>query len=202
MSLNMNTDIRALYGVGAARAAAYARLGVRSVGDLLLHYPKRYENRGDVKLLTDTLPDEKSAVVLTVASEPKCAQLKGRLSLLKFRAFDDSGSCEITYFNQNYLKNVFTPGLQFRFYGKIEKKGGKYFLASPSYEPFSEDAQLPPLVPIYPLTEGLTQKQISKDVSTALLVLGAHNISDHLPEDVRIRNSLCTYSYAINNIHL
>ena len=75
MSLNMQTDIRALYGVGAARAAAYARLGVRSVGDLLLHYPRRYENRGDVKLLADTLPDEKSAVVLTVASEPRSAQL-------------------------------------------------------------------------------------------------------------------------------
>ena len=53
MAIDMNTDIRALYGVGAARAKAYARLGVSNVGELLGHYPKRYENRGDVKLLCD-----------------------------------------------------------------------------------------------------------------------------------------------------
>ena len=201
MALGTNTSVKELYGVGAARAKAYAKLGVTSFGDLLSHYPKRYENRGDIRLLCDSSDDAKTALVLTVATEPKCATLKGRLSLLKFRAYDDSASCEITYFNQNYLKSVFTPGLSFRFYGKVEKKGGKYFLSSPSYEPYNEEVELPPLIPIYPLTEGLTQKQVSKDISNAISSLGEHNIPDILPEDVRLRNSLCTYSYAVKNIH-
>ena len=121
MALDMNTDIKALYGVGPSRAAAYARIGVHTVGDLLSHYPARYENRGDVKLLSETSPDSKSAVILTVATEPKIANIKRGMSLLKFRAFDESGMCDITYFNQNYLKDKFSVGSTFRFYGKVEK---------------------------------------------------------------------------------
>ena len=201
MALGLDTSVKELYGVGAARAKAYAKLGIYDLGGLLTHYPRRYENRGDVRALESCDNGERCAFVLTVATEPKCATLKGRLSLLKFRAFDESASCEITYFNQNYLKSVFTPGLTFRFYGKVEKKAGRYYLGSPSYEPYSESQPLPPLVPIYPSTEGLSQKQIAKDIQTAIGVLGAHNISDPLPEDVRLKNSLCTYSYAIGNIH-
>ncbi len=203
MSLNMQTNIKSLYGVGAVRAAAYAKLGVSSVGDLLLHYPKRYENRGDIKLLSDTLPEDKSALLLTVATEPKVAQLKGRLSLLKFRAFDESGVCEITYFNQNFLKNVFVVGSEFRFYGKVERKGKKgYAMSSPIYEAYREDPPLPPLTPIYPLGESLTQKQISKDISTVFQSFNTSTVKDPLPEDIRIANSLCTLPYAIRNIHM
>ncbi|MBO7249984.1 MAG: ATP-dependent DNA helicase RecG [Clostridia bacterium] len=203
VSLNMQTNIKALYGVGAVRAAAYAKLGVSTVGDLLLHYPKRYENRGDIKLLSDTLPEDKSAVLLTVATEPKVAQLKGRLSLLKFRAFDESGVCEITYFNQNFLKNVFVVGSEFRFYGKVERKGKKgYAMASPVYEAYREDPPLPPLTPIYPLGDSLTQKQVSKDISTVFQSFNTSTVKDPLPENIRIANSLCTLPYAIRNIHM
>ncbi len=202
MALGLRTSVKELYGVGAARAKAYSRLGIYELGSLITHFPSRYENRGDIRPLYECDGGERCSFILTVATEPKCAQLKGRLSLLKFRAFDESASCEITYFNQNYLKNVFTVGLQFRFYGKLEKKAGKYYLSSPAYEPYSENTPLPPLMPIYRLTEGLSQKQVAKDVKAALTTLGEHNIPDHLPEDIRLRNSLCTYSYAIKNIHL
>ena len=126
MALGLDTSVKELYGVGAARAKAYARLGIYDLRGLLLHFPRRYENRGDVRALASADNGERCSFLLTVATEPKCATLKGRLSLLKFRAFDDSGSCEITFFNQNYLKNIFTPGLTFRFYGKLEKKANKY----------------------------------------------------------------------------
>lgn len=201
MALNTTTSIKSLYGVGPAKAAAYARLGIYDVEDLLTHYPRRYENRGDIKLLCDTEPDIKNAVILTVATEPKVATLKGRLSLLKFRAYDDSGICEIVYFNQNFLKNVFTPGTQFRFFGKVEKKSKNYQMSSPSYEPYSEDTALPSLMSVYPLSDGLSQKQISKDLNTVFTTADLNTVKDPLPEDIRMRNSLCTLSYAIKNIH-
>ena len=70
-------DIKKLYGVGEARAKAYSALGISTVSDLLSHYPRGYENRGDVKLLCET-PDgektgERAAVILTVATEPRTA---------------------------------------------------------------------------------------------------------------------------------
>ncbi len=201
MSLDMNTDIKALYGVGPSRAAAYARLGIYTVDDLLSHYPSRYENRGDVKLLCEVDPDSKGAVILTVATEPKIATLRGRLTLLKFRAYDDSGTCEIVYFNQNFLKSVFSVGAQFRFYGKVERRAKNFTMSSPAYELYSEDIELPPLTSVYPLTEKLTQKQISKDIGTVFSTLSLRGVKDPLPEDIRISNSLCTRSFALRNIH-
>ncbi|MBQ7384031.1 MAG: ATP-dependent DNA helicase RecG [Clostridia bacterium] len=201
MAYSLNSDISSLRGRGPAKAAAYARLGIRELGDLLSHYPARYENRGDVKLLTEAEPDTKNAVILTVATEPKVSTLRGRLSLLKFKAYDDSGVCEIIYFNQNFLKNVFQLGAQFRFYGKVERKGKRFAMSSPAYEPFSEDAPLPPLTSVYRLTEGLSQKQINKDIDTVFDSVNTSAAEDSLPEDIRRRNSLCTLSYATKNIH-
>ena len=198
----MDTNIKKLYGVGEVRAAAYGRLGVATVGDLLRHYPRGYEDRGDIHLLSECDGVGKNALLLTVATEPKSARIRGRMSMLKFRTYDDSGVCEITFFNQEYLKNVFTPGATFRFYGRVEKKGNRYFMTSPAYEPYREDSLLPPLVPIYPLTEGISQKQIAKDMKSALTIAACSSErEDPLPEELRRRQGLCLEAYALRNIH-
>ena len=112
---NLNEiPVTALYGVGGVKAKAYAAAGVHSILDLLYYFPRAYEDRGNIKLLAETAPEYKSAVVLTVATEPKVANIKRGMSLLKFRAFDDSGVCDITYFNQNYYKDKFPIGSTFR----------------------------------------------------------------------------------------
>ena len=197
----MSTDIKKLYGVGQARAAAYGRLGIGTVEELLMHYPRGYEDRGNIRLLCEADGVTKSAHLLTVATEPRSARIKGRMSLLKFRAYDDSGVCEITFFNQDFLKNVFAVGAAFRFYGRVERKGKGYAMTSPAYEPYREDVELPPLVPVYPLTEGLSQKQIAKDMKSALTLLSSMGEEDILPSDVRHRQGLCLRSYALRNIH-
>ena len=200
----MSTDIRRLYGVGSVRAAAYARLGVHTVEDLLAHYPRGYEERGNIRLLCEADGLGKSAHVLTVATDPKSVRIRGRMSMVKFRAYDESGICEITFFNQEYLKAVFVPGSDFRFYGKVEKKGNRYFMTSPAYEPIREDETLPTLVPIYGLTEGITQKQLAKDMRAAMVLAASFEDggSDPLPEELRHRHGLCLQSYALRNIHM
>ena len=121
--IDRNSPVTVLSGVGPARAAAYEKMGVRTLGDLVTHYPRAYENRGDIRLLANASVDGKSAVVLTVASDPKTVRLRSHKSFLKFRAFDESGSCEIVYFNQDYLKSKCPIGSVYRFYGKVERTG-------------------------------------------------------------------------------
>ena len=199
---DMNTDVRKLYGVGQVRAATYARLGIETVGDLLLHYPRGYENRGDVRLLSETCDNVKSSVVLTVATEPRIARLKNRMTLVKFKAYDESGFCDITYFNQEYVKNIFPIGGEFRFYGRVQRSKNGYTMSSPAYEPYKDDSSLAPLIPVYPLTEGLSQKQIAKDMKAALTIAAvAEEQEDFLPEKIRERYSLCFRSYALRQIH-
>ncbi len=198
----LDVSVKKLYGVGAVRAAAYAKMGILTVADLISHYPRGYENRGDVRLLADTSEDSKSAVVLVVATEPRIARIKGRMTLLKFKAYDDSGVCEITYFNQDYLKNSFPLGSCFRFYGKVGRTRNGYTMSSPAHELFDDKVTLPPLVPVYPLTEGLSQKQIAKDMKAAWALASYSSLeADFLPEELREKHSLCVRSFALKQIH-
>ncbi len=192
--------ITALPGIGEARGRAYARLGVNTVGDLLYHYPRAYENRGDVRLLTECDGLSKCAVILTVATAPRVARIRRGMSILRFRAYDDSGMCEITFFNQDYLKATFTLGSTFRFFGKVEFERSKMVLSSPAFEPYAEGCSLPPFTPIYPLTEGLSQKQVAQSISAAIS-LGNRELIDYLPVEIRLRNKLCTRISALRGIH-
>ena len=202
-STNMNSLVTVLSGVGPARAAAYAKAGVETLGDLIYHIPRAYENRGDVRPLREARRDGgKTAVVLTVATEPRAARLPRRMTLLKFRACDETDAAEITFFNQEYLKSKFTVGSVWRFYGtvNINGRGSRYTMTSPAFEPW-EEGRLPDFTAVYPLSEGLSQKQLAQNVAEAMRLCGK-DIADPLPEDIRCANSLPTLGYALRNIHL
>ncbi len=199
MAVTRESPITTLPGIGRTKAEYYAKMGVRTLGDLLLHYPRAYENRGDVRTLADARTDGKSALILTVASEPRVVRLRSHKSFLKLRAFDETGSCEIVYFNQDYLKSQFSIGAVFRFYGKVERTGKKYSMAAPVAEPWTPSAKLPPLWAIYRMTEGISPRQIAKDVALTLELLGDE--TDPLPRALREKRALCPLSYAIGQIH-
>ena len=90
--------------------------------------------------------------------------------------------------------------MSFRFGGKVEKVGNRFAMSSPAYEPIIEDHPLRALLPVYRLSEGLTQKQVAANVLAAGALCGAE-IPDILPNEIRIRNRLCTLNYALRNIH-
>ena len=200
MSALHEISVNTLNGVGRVKAQAYAAAGVYTLLDLLYFFPRAYENRADIRELAETSPEYKCATVLTVATEPKIANIRRGMSLLKFRAFDDSGMCDITYFNQNYLKEKFPIGSTFRFYGKVERKKSKFEMTSPAAEPYVEGIPLPPLVPIYRLSDGLSQKQISQNVAD-VLAMASESMPDPLPESIRQKHKLCTIYFALRQIH-
>ncbi len=195
-----NAPITVLQGVGPARAKAYAKLGVETVSDILYHFPRAYENRGDVKPLSDCVAGEKSSVCLVIGTVPKKTMIRRGMTLLKFTAFDESGTCEITFYNQNYLADKFPLGATFRFYGQVEKVGKRYKMNSPAYDMVIEGEELPPLVPVYPMTEGLTKNRLSADIKAAMSAL-APEVSDYLPDEIRRRYRLCTLPFALRAIH-
>lgn len=202
--ITRESPVTVLPGVGKSRAACYEKMGVRTLGDLLEHYPRAYENRGNICLLADTDPDEKSAVVLTVSTQPKCVRLRSHKSFLKFRAYDDSASCEIVYFNQDYLRDAFEVGAEYRFWGRVERKGIQSLsMSSPAAEPIREGEKLPDLHPVWRRTEGISARQIAKDITAALNLLAADGDGeDSLPPQIRKARALCTRSFAERNIHL
>ena len=195
----MSKSISTIRGVGPAKAAAYAKLGVYTTTDLMYHFPRSYENRGDVHLLSEAPADGRVSVILTVGSEPRSTRIRGRMTLLKFKAFDESGVCEITYFNQEYLKSRFVLGSTFRFYGKVQRTAKRYTMTSPESEPYDESVPLPDLVPVYRLSEGLSPKQVISNVESVMAE--AAMLEDPLPEEIRLAERLATLPFALRNIH-
>lgn len=195
-----DASVKVLSGVGPARVKAYEKLGINTVSDLLYHFPRAYENRGDIKLLSECIPGNKASLVMVIGTVPKKTMIRRGMMLLKFTAFDESGTCEITFYNQNYLADKFPLGATFRFYGQVEKVGKRYKMNTPAYEMVIEGEELKPLVPVYPLTEGITKSRIASDIEAAMNVL-APEIEDYLPDEIRRRYKLCTLPFALRAIH-
>ena len=102
-----STPIGELRGVGKVKADAFLRLGISTVADLLYLFPRAYEKRGDVRLLGECEYGEPRSFILTVASEVRSVKVKSGITISSFRAFDDSGSVEVVFFNSPFVKNVF-----------------------------------------------------------------------------------------------
>ena len=197
----LDTEIKKLYGVGEVKARAYGALGISTVGDLLSHYPRGYEDKSDIKQLLEVDDSLKHAFLLTVATEPKTVKLKNRMTLTKFSCYDDSAHCEVIFFNQDFVRSVFSLGTTFRFFGKLERNSRGLSMSSPAYEKWDENADLPPMTSVYSLSAGLSQKQIAKDMRSALVLLACDKSEDPLPDELRLKYKLCTRSFALRNIH-
>ncbi len=198
----MNDSIRTLPGIGEKRQAQYAKLGIHTVLDLLRHFPRAYQNRSQLKLLKDVQDEEVCPVLVTVATEPRVTPpLKNRLVLMKFRVFDDSASATVTFFQQTYLKEVFHVGMVFRLFGKFKVRMGKIEITSPQFEPLFEGTTLPDYIPVYPLTDGLSQKMVSQAVSLALSRLEDDPPEEILPEALRGQRELPSAAEAYRLIH-
>lgn len=199
-------SVTVLKGVGQSRADALARMGILTLGDLIRTYPRAYQNRGDtltVREIKEKLIENGAGVhssVLTVASEPSVRMIRRGMVLLKLRAFDETGTVEITFFNQQYLKDTLHTGMTFRFFGRFSAVGKNLQLSSPITEPVSDEKPLDAIVPVYPLTNGIKQKFMSNAVGEALR-LCAGELDEYIPADALISLGLPSYSYTLRNIH-
>lgn len=199
--LDPNTEIRYLKGIGEKKALAFNKLGIETVRDLVTLFPRRYEDRSEFKPIALTMPDETVCIHAIVADTPHLSRIRRGLEIVKFRAVDESGSVDITYFNQAYIKNQIHQGEAYNFYGKISIHGSKRSMTNPVYERDGMPGGITGrIVPIYPLAAGLTQKNVLNAVSLAL-ELCRDALPDVLPEDIREKYQLAQLEFAYKNIH-
>ena len=187
MTRNLSTPVVQLNGIGKSRAEKLEKLGIRTLRDLIYYFPRAYENRGDVRTLGMHDTELPHSYVLTVASEVHSVMVKKGMTISKFRAFDESGSCEVIYFNSPFVKDVFHIGSTFRFFGKASfSKTRRLVLTAPKYEPIIDGVELDEFTPIYSLTDGISSKMLEKYIKSAIDDL-LPSIEDPLPEEVRLK---------------
>ena len=131
---DLNTEVRYLKGIGEKKAQALAKLGVFSLRDLVSFFPRKYEDRSMVKPIALTCDGESVCVEAMVAVTPRLARIRRGLDLVKLRAVDDSGSIDITFFNQPYARDNLRRGESYVFFGRIEASGPRRSMVNPAYE--------------------------------------------------------------------
>ena len=191
-----NDSVRKLHGVGDVRAAALEKLGIRTLRDLLYDFPRAYENRGHIRRLAEGSDGVKSAFLLTVGTEPKTARLRSRMTLTKFKAFDESGTVDVVFYNQEYVRQLFHIGDTVRFWGKLTYKKG-WSLNSPEFEMAPDGKLLPEFISTYSLNSNVSRKILEGLISSVLTM----EIPDFLPEDIRLKYKFPTLSRALRGVH-
>lgn len=196
-----DTELSALRGIGPKKVEAFRKLGVTTLRDLLTLFPRRYEDRSQFRPIALVLPDETVCIRAMVASEPRLVRIRRGMELVKLRAVDESGAVDITFFNQNYRKNNLHPGETYTFYGRVTVSGSKKAMANPVCEPEHSEGHLTGrIVPVYPLTAGLTQR-VMLDAMRAALDACADSVPDALPPEIAERYRLAQARFAYENIH-
>jgi len=204
------TELSAIKGIGVTRAASLRKLGINSVEELIGHFPRTYQDRGDVipiaELEIDEVNSVKAVVAATKLSRPGnkvmvrtelvCQSDGVRQGDGSLGTLLPSGILEAVWFNMPYMKNAFKSGVPYLFIGKVISRLGKLQMVSPEYEPFAPDA--PRIVPLYHATAGLSQKMLRKFVKAALEICGA---AETLDEQIISNYGLCSREYAVRNIH-
>ena len=196
----LNTDIRYIKGVGEARAKSLAKLGITDLRSLLSYFPRAYDDRRAYKTIADLIPGENACVCAVIAGEPKLSRIRKGLDLVKLRAVDETGALELTYFNQSYLKNTFHTGDAYVFFGRAEGTPSRPQMTNPLFEREGTHQITGRIMPIYPLTAGVSQSMLYKAVEQGLAAC-VDELPDILPENVRLVYQLCHTRFAYENIH-
>ncbi len=196
----LSDPVQQIKGIGEQRAKALAKLGITDLRSLIGWFPRRYEDRTSICPIAQLVPGESACVCAMVASPPTLSHIRRGMDLVKLRAVDDTGALDVTFFNQTWLKNSLEVGKSYLFYGKAEGSLTRKTMASPVVEPEGRRELTGRIVPIYPLTAGVSQLILSRSIRQGLSAC-AHILPDTLPDSVRLTHHLCRIEYAYENIH-
>lgn len=200
--LTLDTPISAMGRIGKSAAAALARLGLRTAGDLLRHLPVRHDDLTRVVPIAELVPGEVATVHGRVELIASRRSFRRRMVVTEAVVADDTGQLKVAWFHQPYVAKILTPGTKVSLAGRVDGNTLQLSMASPTYERLVEDR--PPthtsrLVPVYPATDGASQKQIRFLVSEAIPL--AAKLPDPLPENLRKQRGLAWRGDAVRWYH-
>jgi ATP-dependent DNA helicase RecG len=189
--------ISTLKQIGPKRAQLFEQLGLSTVGQLLRYYPRSYRDWQEVQDICDVAPDDTAIIRVTVTRPPAERRIRKGMILYKFSAADETGSVEVTLFNNKFGAARFASGAEFLLYGRLSGSGCYRTMSAPDFVPASEAGQIQP---IYGQTEGLPSRIIRQAAVQALTLL-PEQVRDPLPEELRTRRGLCGLREAICTMH-
>src|SRR5271157_731278 len=197
----LNASLTVLAGVGPRHAAMLVRLGLKTLGDMLYYFPRRYDDYSQLKPIHDLFYGQQVTVIGTVITvHPR--QVRGeKMSILEAVINDGTGGLRLTWFNQPWLANRLKVGEAISISGEVQQYLGRLVMNNPDWEPVeAENLSTNRIVPVYPLTANVTQKWLRKLIHQ-VVAYWAPKLTDHLPEFIRRSADLLDLNTALLQVH-
>ncbi len=197
--MNLNSPIRELKGIGEKTEKLFQKMGVYTLRDILLHYPRDYVKFPKLKYISEAAAGETAAVMVRMQSTPLVRKTR-RMQITTAHAETDGVVMQFVWFRMPYIKNMLKPGNIYVFYGKVIAKNNSVAMEQPTIYTMEQYEKIEGnLIPVYPLSFGLTNHAVQKAVRQALT--SEELLKEYLPEELLDKYELIPYRQAIHQIH-
>lgn len=197
---NLNKEIKYVKGIGPKRANKLSKLGIFTVSDLLFYFPRQYEDRNNLRKIFE-LKDEEKVTIRAIVSSIETSNVRKGLVITKVGVRDETGFARLVFFNQEYISSTLKKGDTVFVFGKVKKTSYGIEMSSCEVEQMSNNPKSTcGIMPIYPLTYGLTNKELINIVKTVFSNEQIY-IKEYLPNKIIQKYKLCSIDFAVKNIH-
>lgn len=198
------SELSKIPGIGPKFITKLSKLGIKTVKDLLWHFPFRYEDYSQIVPIAELGINQSATIQGRVHQLATHRSWKRKFIVTEAVIIDSTGGIKAVWFNQPYVQNVLKEGGYYNFAGKVVVSNREVYLASPSYEPIGaagggETKHTAGLIPVYPETRGLTSKGLRYLIKPILNNL--EPIDDFIPVEIRKKYKLSDINIALRRIH-
>ncbi len=200
--IRLETELAKINGIGQKFIDKLDKLKIKTVKDLLWHFPFRYDDFSTVAKIADLKVNQAATVRAVVKKISTRRSWKKKIVIVEAVVADETGGIKAIWFNQPFIAKALIPGRRVNFAGKVAVSNDEMFLQSPTYELFqntTETMHTAGLIPVYPETRGLTSKGIR--FLTGALLKNMEAIPDFIPEEVLSAIEMPSVASALKNIH-
>ena len=198
--VDLKNDVKYIKGVGPSRVKSLNKLGIYTLEDLITYFPRTYEDRSNCKKIEELEDGEEALIEATCVSRVGEIRIRNNMKIFKLTVRDETGTCQITWFNMSYLKNKFKLGNTYKFFGKIKRAGSKIEMMSPIFEDIESTKNTGKIIPIYPSIYEITQNTLKNIISNGLKQVEGI-LEETLPNYLLKEYNLIDINKAIKNIH-
>ena len=196
----LTDPVTMLKGIGPTKAKQFAALNIFTLGDLICHFPRGYEDRTKLLSIEKLEPDVPACFRAMVMNTPRTAHIRKGLDLTRVQVADTTGRLNITFFNNKYVCDQLQYGREYIFYGAVSGDFIGYSMTNPVFETLdSAPVTTRRVLPVYPLTAGLSNASVLKAVRQALAICDTP--PEIIPEPVRREYGILGADRAYNAIH-
>lgn len=198
---SIDAPLTTVPGIGPKSASTLQKLGLETLGDLLWHLPRRYDDYTQLKTINRLWYGEEVTIIATVEEIRTRAIRNGRLKLVEATVGDGTGQLRVTWFNQVWIASRLKPGRALVLSGRIDQYLGHLTMTNPEWEPLErQQLHTNRIVPVYPLTAGVTAKWLRRVIHSVVTHM-APRIVDPLPVTLRQSAGVISLDTALNQVH-